>query len=363
MPIAATGHDLETKFEDATCSHPARLVKTCKTENGKVISSENVLGSEADPEAHVWELDKQQEGEPTCKNQLDAAFTCAECGDTKTDKIAHTWPENGNDVNDAGTVVGKSYTCTVDGCGAMKYEATKNGYAYCDTCDGIEQVVVTGAKPAGCEEVGYTGKQICKNCGKTLKESEEIKALGHDYRPERVEPNCGPGREFEQCKNDSTHIRNVKVIPPAEDAEHDFTDENGKPSDTCKVCKVKAITMGTTMQAYVENGSKKIKYTANIKIADPGLKIVSRGLLYYTASAPYTSGDLTVEMFGDVAGVKMYEMASATAVGATKVINMTTVPDRTIYGRAYLMYEDKDGNQHTVYGNMVSGSYNSLTSD
>lgn len=34
--------------------------------------------------------------------------------------------------------------------------------------------------------------------------------------------------------------------------------------------------------------------------------------------------------------------------------------DRTLYGRAFVVVTDKDGETKTFYGDMVSGSFNSL---
>ena len=38
------------------------------------------------------------------------------------------------------------------------------------------------AKPATCTEDGYTGDEVCKVCGVTVKQGEVIPALGHDYK-------------------------------------------------------------------------------------------------------------------------------------------------------------------------------------
>ena len=36
-----------------------------------------------------------------------------------------------------------------------------------------------GAKAAACTEDGYTGDEVCKTCGETVKKGEVIPALGH----------------------------------------------------------------------------------------------------------------------------------------------------------------------------------------
>ena len=41
---------------------------------------------------------------------------------------------------------------------------------------------LVGAKDATCTEDGYTGNEVCKVCGVTVKQGEVIPALGHDYK-------------------------------------------------------------------------------------------------------------------------------------------------------------------------------------
>ena len=41
---------------------------------------------------------------------------------------------------------------------------------------------LVGAKAATCTEDGYTGDEVCKTCGETVKKGEVIPATGHDYK-------------------------------------------------------------------------------------------------------------------------------------------------------------------------------------
>ena len=41
---------------------------------------------------------------------------------------------------------------------------------------------LVGTKDATCTEDGYTGDEVCKVCGVTVKQGEVIPALGHDYK-------------------------------------------------------------------------------------------------------------------------------------------------------------------------------------
>ena len=41
---------------------------------------------------------------------------------------------------------------------------------------------LVGAKAATCTEDGYTGDQVCKTCGETVKQGEVIPATGHSFQ-------------------------------------------------------------------------------------------------------------------------------------------------------------------------------------
>ena len=52
------------------------------------------------------------------------------------------------------------------------------------------QLVEFPAKAAACTEDGYTGDEVCKTCGETVKRGETIPATGHDYKDGKC-VNCG----------------------------------------------------------------------------------------------------------------------------------------------------------------------------
>ncbi len=83
-----------------------------------------------------------------------------------------------------------SQVTTEPGCestGVRTYTATVTleGRTYTDTktetlpATGHDTEIV-GAKPATCTEDGYTGEEVCKTCGVTVKKGETIPATGHD---------------------------------------------------------------------------------------------------------------------------------------------------------------------------------------
>ena len=79
----------------------------------------------------------------------------------------------------------RTYTATV----------TFQGKNYTDTCTETlpslgHKTQLVGAKAAACTEDGYTGDEVCKTCGETVKKGEVIPATGHDYKDGKC-TNCG----------------------------------------------------------------------------------------------------------------------------------------------------------------------------
>ena len=78
-------------------------------------------------------------------------------------------------------------TCESTGVRTYTAKVTFEGKEYTDTktetlpATGHDTELV-GAKDATCTEDGYTGDEVCKVCGVTVKQGEVIPALGHDYK-------------------------------------------------------------------------------------------------------------------------------------------------------------------------------------
>ncbi len=99
-------------------------------------------------------------------------------------------------------------------------------YADCVTHD----TELKNVKPATCEEKGYSGDEICKVCGKTIKKGEEVAALGHDWGEctvTKAATATEKGEETRVCKRDAAHTekRDVDPVKPEEPTEN-FTDVN-----------------------------------------------------------------------------------------------------------------------------------------
>ena len=118
--------------------------------------------------------------EPGCESTGVRTYTATVTleGRTYTDTKTETLPATGHDTQLVGA---KPATCTEDG---------YTGDEVCKTC-GVtvkkgevipatgHDTELVGAKDATCTEDGYTGDEVCKTCGVTVKKGETIPALGH----------------------------------------------------------------------------------------------------------------------------------------------------------------------------------------
>ena len=119
--------------------------------------------------------------EPGCESTGVRTYTATVTleGRTYTDTKTETLPATGHDTQLVGA---KPATCTEDG---------YTGDEVCKTC-GVtvkkgevipatgHDTEIVGAKPATCTQDGYTGDEVCKTCGVTVKKGEVIPATGHD---------------------------------------------------------------------------------------------------------------------------------------------------------------------------------------
>ena len=105
-----------------------------------------------------------------------ATFTCAN-NDAHVKNVTAT-------VTNAVTT---EATCETDGVRTYTAKVTFEGKEYTDTKTEVipatsHDTELVGAKDATCTEDGYTGDEVCKVCGVTVKQGEVIPALGHDYK-------------------------------------------------------------------------------------------------------------------------------------------------------------------------------------
>ena len=81
-----------------------------------------------------------------------------------------------------------------------------------------EETELVGAVEAGCESAGYTGDGLCKRCGGTVAEGEEIPALGHTEETDLVGYKAATETEDgytgdETCKRCGAVVKQGEIIP------------------------------------------------------------------------------------------------------------------------------------------------------
>ena len=158
--------------KDATCTEAGYTGDTVCLKCGQTIKQGTVINALG----HDVELRNAKEA--TC---TEAGYTgdnvCKRCGETITvgsviKALGHDW-DNG--------AITKAATCTAEG--VMTYTC-KHDASHTKT-EAIpakgHDIDVQGKKDATCTEAGYTGDEICKVCGETVKKGEVIPAKGHTW--------------------------------------------------------------------------------------------------------------------------------------------------------------------------------------
>ncbi len=179
-PIPAKGHQL-TAVE--------KVPATCETAGVEAYWKCSVCGklfSDAEGNTEIT-LEKltipatgHAYGEPVWKWTDDfkatATFTCA-------NDATHVE----NVTAEVTSAVTTPAACETTGVRTYTAKVTFEGKEYTDTKTEVipatsHDTELVGAKDATCTEDGYTGDEVCKVCGVTVKQGEVIPALGHDYK-------------------------------------------------------------------------------------------------------------------------------------------------------------------------------------
>ena len=105
-----------------------------------------------------------------------ATFTCG-------NDASHVKTVNATVTNEVTTAA----TCEADGVRTYTAKVTFEDKEYTDTKTEVipatsHDTELVGAKDVTCTEDGYTGDEVCKVCGVTVKQGEVLPALGHDYK-------------------------------------------------------------------------------------------------------------------------------------------------------------------------------------
>ena len=179
-PVPAKGHTLTAvEAVPATCETAGVKAHWVCSVCGKLFSdaegkTETTLEKLAIPATgHAY-------GAPVWKWNDDftasATFTCV-------NDASHVETVNATVTNAVTTAA----TCKADGVRTYTAKVTFEGEDYTDTKTETlpatsHDTELVGAKDATCTEDGYTGDEVCKVCGVTVKQGEVIPALGHDYK-------------------------------------------------------------------------------------------------------------------------------------------------------------------------------------
>ena len=178
--LPATGHQLTAVAEVPATCETAGVKAHWKCEVcGKLFSdaegkTETTLEKLAIPATgHAY-------GAPVWKWNDDftasATFTCG-------NDASHVETVNAAVTNEVTTAA----TCESTGVRTYTAKVTFEGKEYTDTKTEVipatdHDTELVGAKDATCTEDGYTGDEVCKVCGVTVKQGEVLPALGHDYK-------------------------------------------------------------------------------------------------------------------------------------------------------------------------------------
>ena len=179
--FTCANNDAHVENVTATVTNAVTTEATCETDGVRTYTAKVTFGGKeyTDTKTEVIPATGHAYGEPVWKWNDDftasATFTCA--NDTShVEKVDATVT---SEVTEGSCEVGGTRTYTA--------KVTFEGEDYTDTktetlpATGHDTELV-GAKDATCTEDGYTGDEVCKVCGVTVKQGEVIPALGHDYK-------------------------------------------------------------------------------------------------------------------------------------------------------------------------------------
>ena len=216
------------KCEHSNFSLEGEKAPTCKEEgfSGDKVCNDCGLTFErghplAKTDNHQWDKGRVTK-EPSCKEEGEILYTCSVCKGTKVEALAKT---DNHQWGAWRTTLAK--TCTTDGKEVRE----------CSKCSKTEErtipatghdVKLVGAKDSTCTSKGYSGNEVCKTCGKTIKTGHELPLAQHTPKKEEgVAATCtNDGHEGNTvCEVCGETLKEGKVISKLG---HDWSNENGK---------------------------------------------------------------------------------------------------------------------------------------
>ena len=238
-----------TTITKPTCSTKGKEVRECskcsKTEERAIPTIPHTVVKEADKAA-------------TCtEDGYKGREYCSVCNTTIKERTII--PATGHQWGEWHTTLAK--TCTTDGKEVRE----------CSKCSKIEErtipatghdVKLVGAKDSTCTSKGYSGNEVCKTCGKTIKTGHELPLAQHTPKKEEgVAATCtNNGHEGNTvCEVCGETLKEGKVIPKLG---HDWSNENGKCT-RCGESHKHSFGEGTTIKELTCTQDEEIDYTCS----------------------------------------------------------------------------------------------------
>lgn len=235
-----------TTITKPTCSTKGKEVRECskcsKTEERAIPTIPHTVVKEADKAA-------------TCtEDGYKGREYCSVCNTTIKERTII--PATGHQWGEWHTTLAK--TCTTDGKEVRE----------CSKCSKIEErtipatghdVKLVGAKDSTCTSKGYSGNEVCKTCGKTIKTGHELPLAQHTPKKEEgVAATCtNNGHEGNTvCEVCGETLKEGKVIPKLG---HDWSNENGKCT-RCGESHEHSFGEGTTIKELTCTQDEEIDY-------------------------------------------------------------------------------------------------------
>lgn len=229
-----------------TCSTKGKEIRTCK-----VCSKTEERAIPTIPHTIVKEADKAA----TCtENGYEGREYCSVCNTTIKERTII--PATGHQWGAWHTTLAK--TCTTDGKEVRE----------CSKCSKTEErtvpatghdVKLVGTKDSTCTSKGYSGNEVCKTCGKTIKTGHELPLAQHTPKKEEgVAATCtNDGHEGNTvCEVCGKTLKEGKVIPKLG---HDWSNENGKCT-RCGESHEHSFGEGTTIKELTCTQDGEIDY-------------------------------------------------------------------------------------------------------
>ena len=180
--FTCANNDAHVENVTATVTNAVTTEATCEVDGVRTYTAKGTFeGKEyTDTKTETLPATGHAYGTPVWKWNDDytasATFTCG-------NDASHVETVNAAVTNEVTTEA----TCEADGVRTYTAKVAFEGKEYTDTktetlpATGHDTELV-GTKDATCTEDGYTGDEVCKVCGVTVKQGEVLPALGHDYK-------------------------------------------------------------------------------------------------------------------------------------------------------------------------------------